>query len=685
MPRSPAPGPAAPETTLDAVMKMLPSLPFAASFLVLTGLLAGAAQAQDEASEEAPGRTMYVNPTSLELKVGETAQLNVVVLDAEGNPEDVPVVYFTRSGGAVLVDKDGEVHARKPGEFTMVVRTARSEGERVTVEVPVTVSYGEVTALEFDGLPPRVYSGSTTPISVRIVDDVGAEREDMVARLTSSNESVAGVDAFGRVVAVGSGVCVIEASAGGVTAEHELVVEANPVDSLALEADATRVRTGDVVQFRAQALDLGGQAVTDAPISYTLSAELDDDLGPSASGQVDPDGRFVAEKPGLYTVHANAGGRTTSRTIRVDQREVSRRVKLVGRGAVQDVHTSDLWVWEGVDGKDYAVTGTWGANGEARFWDVTNAADMEQIATVKVDARTINDVKVSPDGVLCIISREGASNRKNGIVIIDVMDPRNPEIISTYTDQLTGGVHNLFIWNDHVFALSAGRRYDIISIEDPIEPKYVSSFELETPGHSIHDVWVVDGIAYSSNWQDGVYMVDVGNGVEGGSLENPVVIGHYAYPSGWNHAAFPYHDEQTGKFYIVAGDEAFPYGLNIDDSPTYPRGWLHFIDFTDPKNPKEVARYEVPEAGSHNFWIEDDVLYVGYYNGGLRVVDISGDLMGNLYEQGREMSFFLPTDPEGRVSNAPMVWGPQPHKGKIFFSDWNSGLWAVELDQPIGE
>ena len=180
-------------------------------------------------------------------------------------------------------------------------------------------------------------------------------------------------------------------------------------------------------------------------------------------------------------------------------------------------------------------------------------------------------------------------------------------------------------------------------------------------------------------------MVDVGNGVAGGSVEHPVVIGHYAYPSGWNHAAFPYHDTETGKFYVIAGDEAFPYGLNLENKPTYPRGWLHFIDFTDPENPKEVARYEVPEAGTHNLWVEGDMLYVAYYNGGLRVVDLSGDLMGNLYEQGREIGFFVPTDHEGMVPNAPMTWGPQPHEGRIFFSDWNSGLWAVELEPPAGE
>ena len=175
-------------------------------------------------------------------------------------------------------------------------------------------------------------------------------------------------------------------------------------------------------------------------------------------------------------------------------------------------------------------------------------------------------------------------------------------------------------------------------------------------------------------------IVDVGNGVKGGTVENPVLVGEYAYPSGWNHAAFPYKDEATGKFYVIAGDEAFPYGLNLKDKPTYPRGWLHFIDFTDPENPKEVARYEVPEAGTHNLWVEGDTLYVAYYNGGVRVVDISGDLMGDLYEQGREIASYIPTDHEGYVPNAPMTWGPQPYKGHLFMSDWNSGLWAVKLE-----
>ncbi len=39
----------------------------------------------------------------------------------------------------------------------------------------------------------------------------------------------------------------------------------------------------------------------------------------------------------------------------------------------------------------------------------------------------------------------------------------------------------------------------------------------------------------------------------------------------------------------------------------------------------------------------------------------------------------MPYDAEGFIPNSPFVWGPQPYKGHIFFTDWNSGLWAVKV------
>ena len=136
-------------------------------------------------------------------------------------------------------------------------------------------------------------------------------------------------------------------------------------------------------------------------------------------------------------------------------------------------------------------------------------------------------------------------------------------------------MHNTFIYEQHVYAVNNGRKYDIINIEDPRNPYTVGVFELDTPGHSIHDVWIEDGIAYSSNWGDGVVVVDVGSTQSadmpgaGGSPNNPTPLGSYSYPSGWNHAAFPFKSESTGKFYVAAGDEAFPYGLDTQGCLLY--------------------------------------------------------------------------------------------------------------------
>ena len=123
-------------------------------------------------------------------------------------------------------------------------------------------------------------------------------------------------------------------------------------------------------------------------------------------------------------------------------------------------------------------------------------------------------------------------------------------ILARYDDEMTGGVHNVYIYDEHVYALSSGQRYDVINIEDPTNPHRVGRFELETPGHSIHDVWVENGVAVSSNWTDGIVVVDVGGAGKGGSPQNPVQVGQYTYPSGWNHAGFPYWNAD-GKFYCL--------------------------------------------------------------------------------------------------------------------------------------
>lgn len=659
-------------------------------------------------------------PSTVNLQVGETADVQVQLLDENGTiHQGMAFLFFVRgeNRGARrglkveprISDDSGSAVAKltalAPGTYRLSARTAAyRRSERYQETIPVEIAFPPLEKITFLNTPAHVYEGTTITLKTRVFDKAKLERKGAQVQMSTSNQAVASVDPYGNLTAHKQGTVTLTAAAENVRERLQLRVVANPVTDLELSSNMLEARTGDVIHFAAAARDGGGKMVADAPIHYSFVAEPEDNLGPAASAQIEQDGRFVAEVPGIYTIVANSGPQTRRLSVRIGARDVAREVEIVGHGLV-DVFTSDLWVWQGVDGRDYAVTGTHRANGEAYFWDVTDPSNLTIIDTIKVDARTVNDVKVSEDGRICVISREGASNRRNGIVILDVTNPHNVEILSRYDEDLTGGVHNVFVYDNHVYAVNNGRRYDIINIEDPKNPYRVGRFELDSPGHGVHDVWVVDGIAYSSNWQDGLVLVDVGTAAAGGpfkkfeetpmpeiqspffaggSPSNPVKFASYEYPSGWNHAAFPYYNKSTDKFYVIAGDEAgqrvSPYARgNRDMIPPVMAGWFHFVDFTDPKNPKEVARFEVPDAGAHNLWVQDDILYAAYYNAGLRVVDISGELMGNLYRQGREIARFLPTHAEGPVPNAPFVWGPQPYKGMIYLADYNSGLWVVKL------
>jgi len=637
-------------------------------------------------AQDANTLKIVIEPDPVVVEVGNELQVKATLVDAQGKALPDTVLFFSRNGADLEVSREGYIKANKPGNYTVIAMRSGPRDERVIRNFEVEVPYPPIAEVIFKNVPNNVYAKTTINLSVDVIDEMDLVRENPDVTFSSSNESVATVS-HGKLLVHKPGDVRITASSENKTATLNLNIKANPAQTIEIANTETNIRTGDVITLNATAKSANSQTV-DVPITYSFVAQPDDNLGQGAEGQINQQGKFVANVPGTFILSARSGNAVTDQVIRVTERNVAKDVELIGHAEILDVHTSDLWVWEGVDGRDYAITGTWGANGDAYFWDVTDPANMVAVDTVRVDARTVNDVKISEDGTIGVLTREGASNRKNGIVILDVSDPSNVSVISEYTDGLTGGVHNAFIYEDHVYAVNNGRRYDIINIEDPANPYTVGRFELDTPGHSIHDVWIEDGIAYSSNWRDGVVAVDIGSqnselADAGGSPENPVMLGSYTYPSGRNHAAFPFKSESTGDFYVIAGDESFPYGLPSRSNPVAAAGWIHFIKFDGWGNPSEVARYQVPEAGTHNFWVVGDVLYVAYYNGGLRIVDISGELMGNLYDQGREIAKFEPTHPDAIVPNAPFTWGPQPYKGNIFLSDWNSGLWSIKLvDKP---
>ena len=641
-------------------------------------------------------------PERVQLRVGESIDLLISALSATGASVDAPL----RGSGArgAVEFSDGRVTALRVGEFEIFVSTVPGDGsDPITLNIPVVIDWPAVTDVEVGVPDVTLFNGTRVAHEVVAFHADGSMRPYPEVSWSSSDESVATVDAFGNVRAVGIGPVTIIGAVEGVSGRITHSVSASPVASVSLEGGLEQVRTGDVQSFVATVRDASGSVVSNAPISWSYIYQPDDSIvAPAGPAQI-MDGRMVADVPGVYTAVVSGAGASAEFSFRVTPRNAVRKVDIVGQGSEDRIFTTDLWVWEGVDGRDYALTGSKYGDGVAMVWDLTDPTNIFKTDSVFVDARTTNDLKVSPDGRYGAISRDGASNRRDGVVILDLSNPAHPTVASIFEGNgVTGGVHNMYATNDYLFSLAGGDKFVIIDVRDLANPVFVS--EYNHPNSRVHDIWIHEGLAYTSEWETGVVVVDVGNGRYGGSIENPTFVTSFPLTTGSTHAVFPYFQESTGRFLLVVGDERVQRnglaweGTGPDhrqqyDPVTgkggYPRatsGYIQIVDFTDPLNPVQLARYEVSEYGTHNMWVEDDILYQAYYEGGVRMVDISGDLMGNLYTQGREIAVFKAHDPIGYIPNSPGAWGVMPWKGNIFFSDINSGMWAVKVrpvDRPI--
>ena len=669
--------------------QLLPGSLSLATFAALALLVCPGLRAQTAARIEA-------DPPSLVLQRGESATLSVRVLDDEGRVVD-EAVRIVGARRALALD-NRTVTAMEVGEWEVIVTTVQPgpSGEPLRLVVPVVVEWPPVVRVEVTS-PGPVFEGSTVTHHAMALHADGTHRPGAEFSWRTSDPDRAEVDAFGHVRGAAAGPVRVEAAFEGVTGAIDHMVREFTGAALEIVGGVAAgvVRTGDVQAFAAVVRDADGEEIEDAPVEWSHSyVPARGVIAPPAPGQMEG-GRIVADVPGEFTVVARSGGLRATRTFEAVQREVVRSMEVVGRGSQERVYSTDLWVFEGVDGRDYALVGAKQSDGHAFVFDVTDPENVVKTDSIQVDARSVNDVKVSPDGRYASLTREGASNRRNGVVILDLADPAHPVIASEYTDGLTGGVHNAFPTNDHIFALSNGDKYVILDVSDLYNPRYVS--EYDHPNSRVHDVWVHDGIAYSAEWGTGLVVVDVGNGRWGGTIEEPVFVSNYPVPTGATHAVFPYVSESTGKFYVFIGDEILTRegmaweGVGPDfrqkyDPVTgrggYPRaswGYIQVIDFDDPANPKMVARYEVSEFGTHNIWVGDDILYQAYYEGGMRLVDVSGELMGNLYTQGREISVYKAFDPTGFVPNSPGAWSVMPHRDLVWFADINSGLWAMRF------
>uniref|UniRef100_UPI003890E314 Ig-like domain repeat protein n=1 Tax=Methanobrevibacter sp. TaxID=66852 RepID=UPI003890E314 len=148
---------------------------------------------------------IIVNKTDITLNVSESVSAGASLIPAEaGN------LTYTSSNSSVVIVEDGKIIGIKEGNATITVSFEGNEyyiaAENKTINVTVKLNDASVSV-----------NNATLDLEVNDTFNLIASTspEDLDVTFTSSNESVATVDADGKILAVGEGSAVITVNVGG--------------------------------------------------------------------------------------------------------------------------------------------------------------------------------------------------------------------------------------------------------------------------------------------------------------------------------------------------------------------------------------------------------------------------------------------------------------------------------------
>ena len=361
----------------------------------------------------------------------------------------------------------------------------------------------------------------------------------------------------------------------------------------------------------------------------------------------------------------------------------SQDLTVFGAGHVSDRYTGEIWVRGNV-----AYTTTWGfrsAPGNAvKIWDVLGEVPTLVDSVIVPNASTLGDIQASDDGQLLVVATEFSPG---SIMIYSLANPVKPQLITRYTTALTDpGVHTAEVQrvNGRLYAFLcidpssvSPARLVIVDLTDPAAPTQVFTAVMGSP--YVHDVFVRDGILITALWNQGITIWDIG-GAGGGTVANPIALGNVVTVGGKAHNVWWFHNAVTGeKRYAFVGEEGHG-AIGVSAS-----GDIHVVDVSNFASPREVAFFHVDGAGTHNFSVDENrgILYAAYYNGGVRAIDITGDLSScadadrspdgrcDLAKMNRELA-------HGPNGMGPVyIWGVQLVGLRVYAADMLNGIWKL--------
>lgn len=637
-----------------------------------------------------PVARVSISPAKRVLTVGDTMRIQAQAFDSAGKLLENAKVLVVQAGARFegAVDSTGLVTAGAPGTLPIGIVVLVPGRKQYVERFDIRMVAGPADRIEIATRVTRLVVGQRLHLDASPFSKSG---DKLSARISwkSSAPGLANIGAGGLLTAIAPGRAKITASAGDASASLPVQIVANTIASVAITPARSEARQGDVIGFSAVAKDAAGRTISGLVPSWSFSP---------GGGRIDPGGHFVGYTPGQYLVTANFGTRSADAVVTLAPREARRPVTVVGRLPRSLFTTEEVWIHP--NGK-IAYLGT-GSGGDRMYAiDISNPAKPVVTDSIVANTRRVNDIMTTSDGKTLVFTREGAADRKNGIVLASLEDPAHPKVIAEFTQGVTAGVHSAFVYTQkkygtHIYLTNDGTgALHVLDISDPKNPREIAQWRTERPeaGRTLHDVDIQDGLLYASYWNDGLVVLDVGNGIKGGSPSNPQLVTQYKYDLNELYrdveaVAGPgfirgTHTAWRHKDYVFIADEVFPargVAGAKDASSFRAYGRLQVLDVSDISKPRSVAWYEPEYGGVHNIWVAGDTLYMGAYNGGFRAFDVSGELRGDLRAQGREIAHLNTADMDGIGKNTAMTWGVVVKDGLAYVNDMNNGLWIVRIE-----
>ena len=254
---------------------------------------------------------MGVTPSSANLPIGTSLQLNATTQDAQGNTLTGRVVTWSSANTAVAtVSSSGLVTAVGAGT---VVITATSEGK--TGQATVTVDPPPVTTVTVTPTPVSLEVGLTTPLTAVTKGAGGTPLPGRVVTWLSSNPSVVTVSASGVLTGVAVGSAQVTATSEGVSTVVSVTVVAPPVTSVTVTPAPVSVEVGLTTPLTAVTKGAGGTVLPGRVVTWLSS-------NPSVV-TVSASGVLTGVAVGSAQVTATSEGISTVVTVTVVPRAVA--------------------------------------------------------------------------------------------------------------------------------------------------------------------------------------------------------------------------------------------------------------------------------------------------------------------------------------------------------------------------